>query len=336
MNANLRQLESEAEAARAKLAADLAVLRSPSTYAEFKDGLKQEAIDARNAVVDSVRSNVKSTAESWIDEIKAKAAANPGAALLIGAGVAWRLLQNPPIATALVGAGLFSLLRTSPQPGARHMSDEEYIEQAKYRLKEQASDLAVTAKEHATELAMGAKERATELAGSAKDSALGLVDSARAQIHDAGNAAKAQAASLVDGAKDRAAELAEGAKSQAADWQDFAKSKTQEWRDAASAATQELRTEVSGQAADMALRTAGAIDDASLAASQTRDRAKRRISAATDYGATAAGNGYAAVQRSARDAVSEQGRDKLLLGAAGIAVTAALTLALQRRLNGSA
>lgn len=252
MNANLRQLESEAEAARAKLAADLAVLRSPSTYSEFKDGLKQEAMDARDAVLDSVRSNVKSTAESWIDEIKAKAAANPGAALLIGAGVAWRLLQNPPIATALVGAGLFSLLRTSRQPGHRYMSDAAYLEEAKHRLKEQASDLALSA-----------KERAAELAGSAK----------------------ARTASLVEGAKDRAA---------------------------------------------------GAIDDVSNAAIETRDHAKRRMAAAADYSATAAGNGYAAVQRTARDAVSEQGRDKLLLGAAGIAVTAALTLALQRRISGSA
>lgn len=336
MDATLRQLESEAEAARAKLAADLAVLRSPSTYSEFKDGLKQEAMEARDAVVDSVRTNVKSTAEGWIDEIKAKAAANPGAALLIGAGVAWRLLQNPPIATALVGAGLFSLLRTSPQPGARHMSDEAYLEQAKYRLKEQAGDLAVSAKGHAADLALGAKARAAELAGSAKEGALGLVDSVRTQMHDVRDAAKAQAASLVDDARDRAAELTDGAKAQAADWQDFAKSKTREWRDAASAATQELRSEASGQVADMALRTAGAIDDATDAAIETRDRAKRRIAAAADYTATAAGNGYAAVQRTARDAVSEQGRDKLLLGAAGIAVTAALTLALQRRINRSA
>lgn len=325
MNATLRQLEGEAEAARAKLAADLAVLRSPSTYAEFKDGLKQEAMDARDAVVDSVRSNMKSTAESWIDDIKAKAAANPGAALLIGAGVAWRLLRNPPIATALVGAGLFSLLRTSPQPGARHMSDEEYIEQAKYRLREQASDLAVSAKEHAT-----------DLAGTAKEGALGFVDSARAQMHDVRDATKARAASLIDGAKDRASDLTEGAKTQVADWQDFAQSKTQEWRDAATAATQELRSEASGQVAGVALSTAGALDDAADAVVETRDRAKRRIAAAADYTATAASNGYAAVQRTARDAVSEQGRDKLLLGAAGIAVTAALTLALQRRINGTA
>jgi hypothetical protein len=267
--------------------------------------------------------------------------------LLIGAGVAWRLLQNPPIATALVGAGLFSLMRTSPQPGARHMSDDEYLEQAKYRLKEQAGDLAVSARDHAADLAHVAKERATELAGtararaaeladSAKEGALGLVDSARMQMHDVRDATKAQAASLIDDAKDRAADLTDGAKTQAADWQEFAQNKTQEWRGAAAAATQELRNEVSDQAAGIALRTAGAIDDASTAAMATRDRAKRRISAAADYTATAAGNGYAAAQRTAQGAISEQGRDKLLLGAAGIAVTAALTLAIQRRINGPA
>jgi uncharacterized protein YjbJ (UPF0337 family) len=332
MDADLRQLEREAEAARAKLAADLAVLRSPSTYSEFGDGLKQEAMGAKNAVVDSV----KSTAENWIDEIKAKAAANPGAALLIGAGVAWRLLQNPPIATALVGAGLFSLLRTSPQPGHRYMSDDAYLEEAKHRLKEQASDLAISAREQAAGLALGAKERAAELAGSAKEGALGFVDSARAQMHDARDAATAQAASLVDGAKDRATELTDDARAQATDWQDFAKSKTQQWRDAATAATQELRDDVSTQVTGAALRTAGAIDDATDAVKSARERATRQIGAATDYSVEAAGNGYAAVQRTAREAFDEQHRDKLLLGAAGIAVTAALTLALQRRINGAA
>jgi hypothetical protein len=347
MDATLRQLETEAEAARAKFAADLAVLRSPSTYSEFKDGLKQEAMDARDAVVDSVRFNVKSTAESWIDEIKAKAAANPGAALLIGAGVAWRLLQNPPIATALVGAGLFSLLRTTPQAGHRYMSDEAYLERAKHRLKEQASNLAVSAKEHATDLAHNAKERAAELtssakagavelASSAKERALELAGSARAQVYDLADTTKAQAHDLADGIQDRANALSDGAKAQAAEWQDFAKSKTQEWRDAATAATQELRTEVADQATGAALRAAGAIDDASNAAIETHDRVARKIAAAADYSATTVGERYAAVRRTARDAISEPGRDKLLLGAAGIAVTAALTLALQRRINGTA
>jgi hypothetical protein len=43
---SLRELEQEVEAARAKLAGDLATLRSPSTTAEFTESLKQEALEA--------------------------------------------------------------------------------------------------------------------------------------------------------------------------------------------------------------------------------------------------------------------------------------------------
>jgi hypothetical protein len=47
--------------------------------------------------------------------MKARAAANPAAALALGAGLAWRLVQRPPIASALVGIGLLSLWRTDPR-----------------------------------------------------------------------------------------------------------------------------------------------------------------------------------------------------------------------------
>jgi len=48
-----------------------------------------------------------------VEDMKAKASENPAATLAISAGLAWRLLRHPPIATALIGAGLFSLLRAA-------------------------------------------------------------------------------------------------------------------------------------------------------------------------------------------------------------------------------
>jgi hypothetical protein len=48
---SLNQLEHEVQAARGKLASDLSTLRSPATAAEFTDTLKQEAIEAKDALL---------------------------------------------------------------------------------------------------------------------------------------------------------------------------------------------------------------------------------------------------------------------------------------------
>src|ERR1051325_10250368 len=142
----VRQLETEVEAARAQLANDLSTLRSPATLAEFAEGLKQEAFEAKDALIEKARSTAHSKVQEVVDDLKAKAAANPGAVLVLGAGVAWRLIQRPPIATALIGAGLFSLLRTAP---IRTDGQEpvDYLAQAKERLREQASEVAGSIKE---------------------------------------------------------------------------------------------------------------------------------------------------------------------------------------------
>src|SRR5262249_31626262 len=92
-------LELEAEEARAKLAHDLEARGSPQTYREFRSELKSEA---------------RSMFQRVLDDLKARAAANPSAALAIGAGIGWRLVKHPPIATALLGAGILGLWRTTP------------------------------------------------------------------------------------------------------------------------------------------------------------------------------------------------------------------------------
>src|SRR6187402_1391933 len=167
----LHQLEREVEASRAKLAGDLSVLRSPATYSEFTSDLKSDVLDAGDALVDKAKASVQSTIESFVDDLKARAAANPAAALAIGAGIAWRLIQRPPIATALVGAGLFSLFRTTPiQPTQR--TNEAYLSLAKDRLGEQASDFAESVKDRAMAVGEAASEKTAELAASVKQRAL--------------------------------------------------------------------------------------------------------------------------------------------------------------------
>ena len=148
---SLNQLEREVEASRTKLASDLSTLRSPATAAEFTETLKQEALDAKDALLDKAKASAQSSIESLIEDVKARAAANPAAALAIGAGIAWRLIRHPPIATALVGAGLISLFRTPPaRPNGQAPAD--YLAHAKTRLREQASAAADVAQEKAAVL----------------------------------------------------------------------------------------------------------------------------------------------------------------------------------------
>ena len=84
----------------------------------YRDDFVDQATTYRDDLVDKTKNAVKDRAQGILAEIKDRAAANPLAALAIGAGLAWRLLHKPPIATLLVGGGLVSLLKTDPQhPG---------------------------------------------------------------------------------------------------------------------------------------------------------------------------------------------------------------------------
>src|SRR5690349_12060839 len=104
MSITVTQCERDVEQARAKLASDLATLRSPETFASFTDDLKHEAFATKDAIVEKARSTAEDMATRLVNEIKARVAENPAAALAIAAGVGWRLIRNPPIATVLLGA----------------------------------------------------------------------------------------------------------------------------------------------------------------------------------------------------------------------------------------
>jgi len=250
----LNQLEREVETARARLASNLSTLRSPATYSEFRDDLKVEAIHTKDALVQQVRATTHSTAHALLADVKAKAAANPGAALLIGAGLAWRLIRNPPIATALVGAGLFGLFRTSPPPYTGD-GEPDYLSQAKDNLSGQISAVATDARQRLGDAAVTLSQQISDFGQVASDN----FHEKKAKVQDSMRGVAENATKMVQSAAERSY----------------------------------------GRIEDIASRSAATADN------------------------------FSSVAQTA--VVREEVRDKVLLGAAGVAVLAALGMAYERR-----
>jgi len=232
-------------------------LRSPKTFADFKDDLKQEAVTTKDAIVERAKSSAQSKLNGLVEDLKAKAAANPAAALAIGAGVTWRLMRNPPIASALIGLGIFSLWRTNAsRPLSGYQPD--YLEQGKQRLKEQGVELASTV---------------AEMAG------------------DAGQTVAAKAADLSDAAQER----------------------VKEWTKEAGKTVDEVTARV---------QTSGAnVTDATRRSAHDLREQIKTVSVQDAIGG-------------AQDMLRDyDGRNKLLLGVAGIAVAAALGIACEKRVS---
>lgn len=202
MTTNLSTLEFEVEQARAKLVRDLSILRSPQPY---------------RALTADLRSEAQSIVHRVIDDVKARAAANPSAVLAIGAGIAWRLLKDPPIATALIGAGALGLWRTQPIDVAHG----DYFGTARERLQEQVGDAVETAKDYAAEAAGTIQKEAAnyartagntiaQTAGLAAEGVAESVENARAMIEpipervaSAAQRASSQLGQALDGANVR-------------------------------------------------------------------------------------------------------------------------------------
>ena len=182
---SLKIHEREVESARAKLTEDLAVLCSARTFATFTDDLKQEALDTKDAV--------------W-EKLKARAAANPAAMLAIAAGLGWRLMNRPPIASALIGLGLFSLWRT---PGVPVDKRSSFLQQSAQSLKTQGEDFATAAGGMAADLTAQAKDtvsaKGTEAWEAAKAKVQQWNEDAGARLDDARAKAKTASDSVVDG-----------------------------------------------------------------------------------------------------------------------------------------
>lgn len=190
---SIDELERDVVQARARVAADIALIRSPETYEAAKSNLMKTAFGYRDQMTDNVRDRATNYSDSIIGSLKAKAAANPLAVAAIGAGIAWRLYKHPPVMTVLVGLGLTSLLRTDPNDDSMHprklmeAATEKALEY-KDRAAAQVQDLRENAvgvleeKMHqATAAAEGAyenvKERAVALTASAREYGESTIDS---------------------------------------------------------------------------------------------------------------------------------------------------------------
>jgi ElaB/YqjD/DUF883 family membrane-anchored ribosome-binding protein len=168
MNDEVKKLEQEANDARARLKSDLLVLSSSHTYEAFKEDLRTEAND---------------TLSKLIDGAKARVAANPAAALAIGAGIAWRIIERPPIAATLIGAGLFSLFRTSP-PRRSPLEKRDYLFEGQARLKEQVGDFVAEVRDEVVDMANLATNRASEVAGAATEKVRDVASAATSKTRE--------------------------------------------------------------------------------------------------------------------------------------------------------
>jgi polyhydroxyalkanoate synthesis regulator phasin len=155
--AELNVLERDVEQARERFAGDLARLRSPATLSNFQNDLWAQASETKDDLVEKAEAATDGV-QRLVSDLKEKAAANPAAALAIGAGLAWRLVHRPPIASLLVGIGLFSLWRTSPPPEGE-------------RLLPRAAEVAGQVKETVQEWSAGAVENLTQIADTASATA---------------------------------------------------------------------------------------------------------------------------------------------------------------------
>jgi predicted nucleic acid-binding protein len=181
--ADLNALEREVELTRAKFADDLARLRAPHNLAEFKQDLWAHARETKDGI---------------LADLKARAAANPAAVAAVAAGVAWRLFHRPPIATALIGLGLFSLLRTSPERTDSETWIDRYAEDPVGELRSRASELADAAKQKVEDLSEEANQAAGEVTKELKERAAAATERATETLREASDAARDRVIRLAD------------------------------------------------------------------------------------------------------------------------------------------
>jgi hypothetical protein len=220
----LDRLEEDVAKARERVVADVARLRSPAAMAKFKADIGQTFSD---------------TAQRTLDGLKSRAAANPAAVLAIGAGLLWRFARHPPIASALIGVGLASLMRTNPSspPSPLVTRTGELVEATAEKtsaLTEQAREFTAQARgaasaaaqtvsqtaarvaDQATQMATRVSERSARFSEEAVDTAARLSGEASERAaHVSGQAAEA-AARISEGAGQFAAQASRSADRMAA------------------------------------------------------------------------------------------------------------------------
>jgi len=204
----LDSLEEDVAKARERVVADVARLRSPTVFAEFKDDIGQTFSD---------------TAQRTMAGLKSLAAANPAAVLAIAAGLLWHFARHPPIASLLVGVGLTSLLRTIPDspPSPVVTRTGEFIDAASENageFTEQAREFTAQAREAAAATAAAVSETAGRVADRATQAAARVSERGTRLSEDVSEAARRMSGQAADtGARlsghaaEAAARMSEGA-----------------------------------------------------------------------------------------------------------------------------
>lgn len=168
MDDNLNTLEREISLTRARLKANISAISSQSTLNDLKATVKAEVLEAKDDAVAYAQTAGTDMVRRGYDTLKRKAAANPAAALMIGAGIGWKLWKNPPVAAALAGVGLISLFSRRENDPLRSAAKfvRETAEDAASVTMETVSRTAHDLQEKPGSLVDGAKDLAQEIFGS--------------------------------------------------------------------------------------------------------------------------------------------------------------------------
>ena len=308
-DSELNALERDVEQARARFADDLARLRSPATLARFKDDAWAEASQTKDELVDKTKEAAKDGAQRLFTDLKERAAANPVAALAIGAGLAWRLVHKPPIATLLVGMGVVGLLRTPARNSEPYMGLHDEDPRLRYRhrandagLGARAGELAEAVKEKVQDWSASAGDAARATATQVADTAASVTERASRVMHDARHAARETASQIADKASSVADRASDGLQD-------------------ANHATRDTVARMGDKAVSVAGQASQGLQDVGGAARET-------VGHMADKAAVL---GHQASHRVYEALPGKEDRDTYLLGAAALAVAAAVGIAYQRR-----
>jgi vacuolar-type H+-ATPase subunit H len=206
-------LERDVETARARLVNRVAQLKAPPVSA-VKDELVADATEYKDEVIDSAKQKLTDTIDGFVSDVKRRAADNPVAVAAIGAGVAWKLWQKPPITTLLVGAGLAALFGRS---SVREIDVDPYDPErpSGYVPGGVAGYGYATTRDMIEQKAIGgatvAIETAREKAGELRDRVGEMKDGALRSASELKDEAVRSASELMDNARRSAGELRESA-----------------------------------------------------------------------------------------------------------------------------
>ena len=161
----MRKLEREIEITRARLKANIGAIGSEYTMDNLKATIKAEVVDVKDSALEFAKTSGVQMAREGFETLKQKAAANPAAALMIGAGLGWKLWKNPPIAAALAGVGLFSLFSSRENDPLRSAADfvRETAEDTAAATMETVSNSAHTLQDKVAAIADATKDQAQEV-----------------------------------------------------------------------------------------------------------------------------------------------------------------------------